>query len=114
MNSKYLIIIVSIITLAILIFGTNNVRADADEDGNEDHDHCMSEFWGAGWGENWVMPVVIGAVLIALLFFMILRTDEHGGSLNSQSNAANLAMDRYARGDIERNEYLRIIEDLKK
>ena len=99
--------------LALTLLVSPDVEGDTG-DGDEDHDHCMDGYWDNGWGAPWMITMIIGGSLIALLFFMISRTSNGAHSSPIRTSAANLAMDRYARGEIDRNEYLRIIEDLKR
>jgi uncharacterized membrane protein len=81
---------------------------------------------GGGWGLGWVWMIVVMAVvwvplLIAFLWFMRslagdrARTSGDGGAPRSEAapdDAREIARRAYARGDLDRERFLQIMEDL--
>jgi putative membrane protein len=77
--------------------------------------------WGMGWGWLgmilfWLIPLLVVIVLVAAAIKYLIG----GGSSGKQeptagrSDALAILEERYARGDIEREEYLCKCEDLKR
>ena len=92
--------------------GGSGWPASAAVDANEDHDHGHMWGWGAGW---WWMVLVmpIGMIIfwggiIALIVWAIRQFSEGRGG----DNAIEIARGRYARGEISREEFDQIRQDL--
>lgn len=73
--------------------------------------------WGFGWGGMWLGPIVMLAVLALLAAGIVSlvrwMAGNRGSADPSSSRSAREILDeRYARGDIDRDEYLRRREDL--
>lgn len=69
---------------------------------------------GAGYGGWGGMMVINGAVWLLILvgvFVVILRLSRSGGG-PSRSSGLDVLEDRYARGDIQRDEYLQKKQDI--
>lgn len=61
-------------------------------------------------GLLWAILVVIPWIGMLFLLIYLLKRDEMGGS----SNAESILDERYARGELTRDEYLRMKEDLRR
>jgi putative membrane protein len=67
------------------------------------------EHFGMGWGGLWMILVwLIPVVLVALLIYHLAR--ERNGKARS---ALDILAERYARGEIDREEYLKRRADLE-
>lgn len=88
------------------------VRATGENNtSEEEEEHCWEEFWEDGPSGFWMMPMMFGMIMIVFVIVLLLRTQT---SIPSQrSTAIDTLQSRYARGEINREEYLRIFEDLK-
>jgi putative membrane protein len=70
----------------------------------------------AAWG-NGMLPMILFWIVIIVLAILVLRTiftspAEHDGEKVKRSPAA-LTKERYARGEISRDEYQSILDELK-
>lgn len=62
----------------------------------------------------WFVLLLIPMVSIfALILYLIIR-DQDGGTHISRTNPLSVLDERYARGEIDRNEYNRIKDDLRR
>lgn len=113
MKAHNLIILASALALALMLIATINVRADADGDDDDDH-HCWNESWGDGWWGFWLMPMMFGGILIFFLVVFLLQHEARGNTSGPNNEAMKVAMDRYACDDIDRAQYIRILEDIKR
>ncbi len=77
--------------------------------------------WGMGWGWLWMLlfwlvpllvVIALGAAAIKYLFSGGTRPG--AAAHNERSRALELLEERYARGDINREEYLQKRDDLKR
>lgn len=72
--------------------------------------------WGFGWGGMWLGPIIMLAVLALLVAGIISLVRWMGGDRGPSDQANRSARDildeRYARGEIDREEYLRRRDDL--
>jgi putative membrane protein len=78
-------------------------------------------FGGFGWIGMILGMVVMVAVLIGLVLLVVWAVRRMGGSTSPQSaptsasqSALDIAQTRYAKGEINRDEYQQIVADLKK
>ena len=76
--------------------------ADQRGDGAWGHDHMM---WGGGYGMfGGLMMLVFWAVIIALIV-VAARWFSDGGSGRGQSDAMNILKERFAKGEIDEDEF---------
>ena len=72
--------------------------------------------WGMGWGGGMVLGPVLTIILLVLLVALVvpfIRWIGTGGGGGPRARTARDVLDeRYARGEIEREEYLRRREDI--
>jgi len=78
--------------------------------------------YGIGWGEMLIIFIVLLLFLAALVAAVIFigralsRPDQKAGWSNPEAptkNTLEILQERYARGEISREEYLRVKEDLE-
>ena len=102
MNNKILLITTLILGMLLLV-SIPGVSADPDDD---DDDHCGGyTLWG-----YWMFPMMFLGMLVCFVVFIFLREEgpfRHEPRTNSMSNSMHLLDERYARGDIPREEYMR-------
>ncbi len=70
--------------------------------------------WGMGWGGGMVLGPLLTIVLVVLLIALIIpfaRGIGGGGSPRART-ARDVLDERYARGEIDREEYLRRRQDI--
>lgn len=79
--------------------------------------------WGMGWGWHWfgmllfwLIPqlVVIVLAAVAVKYLFAGGTRANTGPREDHNRALEVLEERYARGDINREEYLQKREDLKR
>lgn len=79
--------------------------------------------WGMGWGWHWLgmlvfwlVPLIVVVVLVAVAIkYLFSRGARSDAGLNEGSNRAlEVLEERYARGEINREEYLQKRDDLKR
>ena len=70
----------------------------------------MYEWHGYGGGMMWVFWVLL---LLALAAFVVVLTRGPQNTKNREKTAIEILQDRYARGEIDRDEYLQMRDDLK-
>ena len=75
------------------------------------------QFW---WGGMWLFPIIFLAILLGLVYLVVVRTSPPGRSsaeLPERSARPESAMEilakRYARGELEREEFLEMRKDLQ-
>ncbi|GAV25401.1 hypothetical protein ciss_13340 [Carboxydothermus islandicus] len=64
-----------------------------------------------------LMVVIVVVIVVAIVIFKRLAVNNHSSSLtlsNRRSTAEEILKEQYARGEINREEYLKALEDLKK
>ena len=79
----------------------------------------MFHMWGQGYGMGlWVFilwALIIGVVAVVIYVLLNSRKHNQGSSANNlrQGNAVDMIKERYAKGEISREEYTQMMEDLK-
>ena len=74
------------------------------------HDWMMMDSWGMGLG--FIFWVAIFALIVAGLVWLVRSQASPGGAAERRSSGLDLLNERYARGEIEREEYLQKKRDL--
>jgi putative membrane protein len=68
--------------------------------------------WGSGWGiVGGVFMIILWVGLIALLAWGVVKVSKGGGE--SKKEPLDIARERYARGEITKEEFEQIKKDLK-
>ncbi len=67
--------------------------------------------WGWGWGGMW-LGGLISLVLLGLLLWLIVWAVRRSGERPKQNDAMNILRERYARGEISKDEFERMKKDL--
>ena len=72
--------------------------------------------WGMGWGGGLLMSLV-GIAFIALVVWAVVRLTGHGGccamtTTSTTHTAIDIAKERYAKGEITKEQYEQIKRDL--
>ena len=62
--------------------------------------HNMYHYWGMGWG--WLIGL---AILIALIWLIIRIANQSGNTLRQGKSALDILKERYARGEIGKDEF---------
>ena len=63
------------------------------------------------WGFNWFFMLIFGTGFIALIIWAIMKLGRCGDSA-TRSNALEIARERYAKGEISKEEFEQIKKDL--
>lgn len=82
------------------------------------YDHELFPFFGMPYGLGWVFMILFWALIIVGIVAIVRWLA--GGALRQQQNSSSLPhktpvdilRERYARGEIEREEFLQRLEDL--
>ena len=69
----------------------------------------MFEWHGYGGGMMWIFWILI---IIALVWFVAFATRRESGSPRNEKSAQDILKERYARGEIEREEFEQKRKDL--
>jgi putative membrane protein len=77
----------------------------------------MMHDWGWGWGFMWLMPLFMIAwlaLMIAVIVFLVrwLGGGSGGRIVSTRTTARDILDERYARGEIDREEYLQRQKDI--
>lgn len=116
---KTIIILIGILLVVGSILAVPNVAADPDDDGDDD-DRCGYGGWGMNSG--WIMMGFMGLCMLGGLALLLFVIYEKGPTREqvipttiypSPSQALKILDDRYARGEIPREEYIRMKQDLQ-
>lgn len=77
--------------------------------------HMMHD-WGWGWGGMWLMPLFMlawFALMIAVIIFLVRwLAGGNGGRSASTRTARDILDERYARGEIDREDYVQRRNDI--
>ena len=60
----------------------------------------MHYFWGMGW--SWIIGL---AILIMVIWFIVKTVNQNSGSNQPGKSALEILKERYARGEINKEEY---------
>ncbi len=76
-----------------------------------DTEHHPMDSWGmmGGWW-FWIIGLIVVVVIIAVLIYLLNKEDRDKGMKSESKSAEKLLDERYARGEITREEY----EEMKK
>ena len=69
----------------------------------------MFEWHGYGGGGMWIFWILI---IVALVWFITFATRRDSGSFGNEKSAQDILKERYARGEIDREEFEQIRKDL--
>jgi putative membrane protein len=102
-----------VVLVAIGTFLTSALPASAQQDYGP---WRMHEWMGWGWGGMWFGPLLMLAVFALLVAFVVSLVRRLGGDRGLPSGATRTAREvldeRYARGEIDRDEYLKRRQDI--
>jgi putative membrane protein len=69
----------------------------------------MYEWHGFGGGMMWIFWILI---LIALVWFVVFAARQAGDSQKREKSALEILKERYAKGEIDRDEFKQMRDDL--
>jgi putative membrane protein len=69
----------------------------------------MMDGWGWGMGLGWLIAIAA----IVLLVVAVMRVSDRGGKHASEESALDILKKRYARGEIDKQEYDSLRRDLE-
>jgi putative membrane protein len=102
-------VIVSILLVlmtGLLVSGA--ALADGGEDDHMDGDDHMMGDWGSLYGGFWMLMMLLVFIAFGIWMYFMLTHDERGRRSAGPTNAQLLLDERYARGELETEEYLRM------
>ena len=73
----------------------------------------MHDGWGAMFG-MWIFWVVLIALAVVAMIWLVRTASSGGGGPRRAQSPEEVLKERYARGDIDRDEYQRRLEDLRR
>lgn len=77
--------------------------------------HWFGEYgYGMGHGFGWIFMLLFWIVIIAGIVFLIRSFQKKDEGGESKPRAEEILKQRYARGEIDKEEYERIREDIRK
>ncbi len=68
--------------------------------------------WGWGMGLSMFFGLIIWGAIIALIVWAVIRLTRQGGGAGGGKNPLDIARERYARGEITREQFEQIKKDL--
>ena len=69
--------------------------------------------YGMGHGFGWLLMILFWILVILGIFYLVRRLGG-GGGRHDRDNALSVLKERYARGEISREEFERIREELRR
>jgi putative membrane protein len=70
--------------------------------------------YGAGWWSLWgIIMFLVWGGFIALIIWGVIKLSKRDGEKETKSNALDIAKERYAKGEIAKEEFEQIKKDLK-
>lgn len=82
--------------------------------GNETH-HPMEDWhMGGGWWFWFIIMIVVGLVVIILVYLVLKEEGDRGMSSYSEKSAEKILDERFARGEIDEDEYKQMKKELRK
>ena len=75
----------------------------------------MNGFWGWGWGFGPVFMLIFwGLIIVGIIALVRWLREESSPSRARDKTAAEIVQERYARGEIDRQEYEQKMQDLER
>lgn len=68
--------------------------------------------WWWGWGFGGIFMILFWVGLVALIVWVVMKLSK-GGETSSKKDPLDIAKERYAKGDISKEEFEQIKKDLK-
>ena len=108
------IVRVALVVLVVVLTATGPAAAHSGDDGAHHHDGWMGTHGGMGWGMGWGVWLLWPALLIlgGVAAYALLRSAE--GDTERSDGALSALRERYARGDIDDEEFERRRETLQR
>ena len=93
---------------AVLLLTSHSLTALAQASQNSDPRYWWAgpwHMWG-GWGFGWIFPLLMILVMVALCVFMMNRRPwMHGSHRDTTASALRLLNERFAKGEISKEEF---------
>jgi len=70
--------------------------------------------WGIGFGLGWFLMVIFWILVILGIFYLIKVVAGSGKGIEKEDTPLNIVKKRYAKGDITKEEFEKIKDDLTK
>jgi putative membrane protein len=64
------------------------------------------------WLLNWLIMIIFWGGIFALVIWVIVKLARGGSSITRTGSALDIAKDRYARGEISREEFMQMKKDI--
>lgn len=97
---------VIIVIIIGLMFSGSAIADEGDDDHMDDHD--MMGSWGMTYSAFWMLVLVLAIAIISVFLVKVLVSEPERPTYRAPSNAETLLDERYARGEIDTEEYLRM------
>jgi len=84
---------------------------------NGNHTHHPMEDWSMMGGVMWIWIIIIIAVILVIGLLLVLLMEEdrkRGGKSDTMKSAEQLLDERYARGEITKEEYKEMKKEIRK
>jgi len=106
------IVALALVALAVALAATGPAAAHTGDDGAHHHDGQMGTHGGMGWSMGWGAWFLWPALLLlggVAAYALLTRSGDSGGS----DDAMSALRERYARGDIDEEEFERRRQTLR-
>lgn len=114
MKREISIAIFVILLFSVIQFGSKTAIAHEENETDDDHHHMHGDDFGDFWWGIGMFVMMFGGFLFLIFLFTFLIKGETPQKSHTIHNGTSVLDERYARGEISRDEYLKMKADMKK